>query len=157
RHGIARVFVFSAHGGNAAPLRAILPALAADCAPVAVSAFTDLDGLMAALHAPGAAAGLTGTAAGHHAGPMAAGNPPALGAVRVRADPLAPGLLCDSDDPQPVFSPDVRVNAPEGVVGDPRRADAARGLRYLRVWTDMLVEAYRGEKNSTQTTGTQSP
>jgi len=157
RHGIARVFVFSAHGGNAAPLRAMLPALAADCAPVAVSAFTDLDGLMAALHAESVAAGVTATEAGHHAGEMETSILLALDAVRVRADALASGLLCDSDDPQSVFYPDLRVNAPAGVVGDPRRADAARGLRYLRVWTDMLVEAYRGEKNSTQTTGTQSP
>src|SRR5262245_53974572 len=68
RHGIERVFVFSAHGGNVVPLRAMLPDLRAACAPVAVSAFVDLDALMAALHAEGAAAGVAPAEAGHHAG-----------------------------------------------------------------------------------------
>jgi creatinine amidohydrolase len=155
RHGIARVFVFSAHGGNVAPLRAMLPVLAADCAPVAVSAFTDQGGLMAALHAEGAAAGVASTEAGHHAGEVETSILLALDAARVRHDALAPGLLSDADDPQALFYPDLRANAPGGVVGDPRRADAARGLRYLRVWTELLVDAYRGTKNSAQTTGTQ--
>src|SRR5262249_46769605 len=34
QHGITRAFVFSAHGGNAAPLRAALPELRRVCAPV---------------------------------------------------------------------------------------------------------------------------
>jgi creatinine amidohydrolase/Fe(II)-dependent formamide hydrolase-like protein len=157
RHGIARVFVFSAHGGNAAPLCAMLPTLVAACAPVAVSAFTDQGGLMTALHGEGAAAGVAATEAGHHAGEVETSILLALDASRVRTDALTPGLLSDTDDPQSLFYPDLRVNAPEGVVGDPRRADAARGLRYLRVWTDLLVEAYRGEKNSAQTTGTKNP
>ena len=67
------------------------------------------------------------------------------------------GLLSDGPEPQALFYPDLRANAPDGVVGDPRAADGARGLRYLRVWTDVLVAAYRGAKNHHQTTGTQKP
>ena len=67
------------------------------------------------------------------------------------------GLLSDGSEPQTLFYPDLRTNAPDGVVGDPRAADGARGLRYLRVWTDVLVAAYRGAKNHHQTTGTQKP
>ena len=155
-HGIERVFVFSAHGGNVAPLRAMLPGLQADCAPVAVSAYTDLDGLMAALHAEAAAAGVPAAEGGHHAGEVETSILLALDPARVRTDALAPGLLADAADPQALFYPDLRANAPGGVVGDPRRADAARGLRYLRVWTALLLEAYRGEKKSAQTTGTQN-
>jgi creatinine amidohydrolase len=155
RHGIERVFVFSAHGGNVAPLRAMLPDLQAECAPVAVSAFVDLDGLMAALHAEGGAAGVPPAEAGHHAGETETSMLLALDAARVRADALAPGLACDTGDAQPLFYPDLRANAPGGVVGDPRRADAARGVRYLRIWTELLVEAYRGAKKSAHTTGTQ--
>jgi creatinine amidohydrolase/Fe(II)-dependent formamide hydrolase-like protein len=156
RHGIERVFVFSAHGGNVAPLREMLPELRAACAPVAVSAFVDLDGLMAALHAEGAAAGIAPADAGHHAGETETSIVLALEAARVRMDALAPGLACDATDAQELFYPDLRANASDGVVGDPRRADAARGLRYLRAWTTLLVAAYRGEKKSAQTTGTQN-
>jgi creatinine amidohydrolase len=156
RHGIRRVFVFSAHGGNVAALRAMAPGLATACAPVAVDVFTDLDGLTAALHAASIAAGGSVAAAGHHAGEVETSIMLALAPAQVRTAWLAPGLLTDTTDPQALFYPDVRANAPDGVVGDPRDADAARGLRYLRVWTDALAAAYRGAKNHHHTTGTQN-
>jgi creatinine amidohydrolase len=155
RHGITRVFLFSAHGGNVEPLRTMLPALVADCAPIAISAFADLEGLMRALHAESAAAGIPLAESGHHAGEFETSILLALDPSRVRAAAMVPGLAAGSDA-QHLFYPDLRANAPDGVVGDPRRADAARGLRYLRVWTGLLIDAYRGEKNSHQTVGTQN-
>jgi len=155
RHGIARVFVFSAHGGNAEPLRAMLPGIVADCAPVVVSALADLGGLTDVLHAESAAAGIPLAEAGHHAGEIETSILLALDPARVRSHAMAPGLAAGSDA-QPLFYPDLRANAPDGVVGDPRRADAARGLCYLRAWTRLLVDAYRGEKNSHHATGTKN-
>jgi creatinine amidohydrolase len=157
RHGIARVFLFSAHGGNDGPLRAMLPALARDCAPVVVSAFADLDVLTSVLHAESVEAGIPLTEAGHHAGEIETSIMLALDPARVRTA-MAPGIAAGRDA-QPLFYPDLRTNAPDGVVGDPRRADASRGLRYLRVWTRLLADAYGaylGEKNSHQTTGTKN-
>ncbi len=156
RHGIARAFIFSAHGGNAEPLRAGLPALRRDCGAVEVDAFTDLDRLTAVLHAESAAAGVDPAAAGHHAGEVETSILLALAPARVRSGALSAGLLTGTDDAQKLFHPDLRMHAPEGTVGDPRGADAARGLRYLRAWTGLLVEAYRREKNSPQATGTQN-
>jgi creatinine amidohydrolase/Fe(II)-dependent formamide hydrolase-like protein len=111
---------------------------------------------MAALHAEGSAAGIAPADAGHHAGETETSILLALEAARVRMDALAPGLTTDAADAQGLFYPDLRAKASGGVVGDPRRADAARGLRYLRAWTTLLVAAYRGEKKSAQTTGTQN-
>ncbi len=156
RHGVTRVFVFSAHGGNVAALRAMLPELRAECAPVRVDACVDLDGVTAALHAEAAAAGITAGEAGHHAGEVETSMLLALAPARVRSAELASGLVADTADPQALFYPDLRAHAPDGVVGDPRRADTARGLRYLRAWTAVLVAAYRGEKNSHQTRGTKN-
>jgi creatinine amidohydrolase/Fe(II)-dependent formamide hydrolase-like protein len=156
RHGIARVFLFSAHGGNAEPLRAALPELRRACAPVAVDAFTDLGRLTDVLRAVSAACGIPPASAGHHAGETETSMLLALDPARVRNDALAPGLLTTADDPQRLFYPDLRVNAPDGTVGDPRGADAARGARYLRAWTELLAEAYRREKNHIHATGTQN-
>src|SRR5262249_62381418 len=101
------------------------------------------------------AAGARRRAAGPPAGeiepPTLPPRPPAGGPP----DPMAPGPPAGSDA-QPLFYPPPRANAPAGVVGDPRRADAARGLCYLRAWTRLLVDAYRGEKNSHQATGTKN-
>jgi creatinine amidohydrolase len=156
RHGISRVFLFSAHGGNGEPLRAALPELRRDCAPVAVDAFTDLDRLTAVLHAESTACGIPPASAGHHAGEIETSILLALDPARVRSDALAPGLLTATDDPQRLFYPDLRANAPDGTVGDPRGAVAARGMRYLRAWTGLLAEAYRREKNHVHATGTQN-
>jgi creatinine amidohydrolase len=120
-----------------------------------VSAFADLERLMRALHAESAAAGIPLAEAGHHAGEIETSILLALDPARVRTASMEAGIAA-GDDAQPLFYPDLRANAPAGVVGDPRRADAGRGLRYLRAWTRLLVDAYRGAKNSPQTTGTQN-
>ena len=156
RHGISRVFLFSAHGGNAEPLRAALPELRRACAPVAVDAFTDLRRLTEVLHAESEACGIPPASAGHHAGETETSMLLAVDPARVRSDALAPGLLTTAADPQRLFYPDLRANAPDGTVGDPRSADAVRGARYLRAWTGLLAEAYRREKNHVHATGTQN-
>src|SRR5262249_54957178 len=129
--------------------------LVTDCAPVAISAFADLDRLMGGLHAESARAGIPLAESGHHAGELETSILLALDPSRVRAAAMVPGLPAGRNA-QHLFYPDLRANPPDGVVGDPRRAEAARGLRYLRAWTSLLVDAYRGEKNSHQTVGTQN-
>ena len=58
--------------------------------------------------------------------------------------------------PQRLFYPDLRVNAPNGVVGDPREADSSRAEAYLEAWVDLLESGYRAAKKRHQTKGTQS-
>jgi creatinine amidohydrolase len=146
-HGFERAFVFSAHGGNYALLREALPALRAAAAPMAVLAFTDLAALTAALHREGAARGVPSEIAGHHAGEIETSILLALRPAAVRMAALAPGLLATPRDAQTLFYPSLREHAESGTVGDPRSADAARGARYLETWVDVLVDAYRREKN----------
>ena len=156
RHGVARVFLFSAHGGNSGPLAAALPALRAAAAPAGVDAFTDLAALTAVLHRCAASAGITPEAAGHHAGEVETSILLALRPHAVRTARFAPGHVAPTADPQALFYPSLRAHAPDGTVGDPRGADAARGLRYLDAWVDVLVAAYRGAKNAPTATGSQN-
>jgi creatinine amidohydrolase len=148
RHGFARAFVFSAHGGNCAALRAMLPALRAAAAPMRVDAFTDLDGLTRTLHAAGAALGVDAGAAGHHAGEVETSMMLGLRPGAVRSAAIAPGLIAHPDDPQALFYPSLRPNAPSGSVGDASAASAAHAARYLEAWSALLAAAYRGETKS---------
>src|SRR6185436_17455672 len=66
-HGVARAFIFSAHGGNVATLRDALPALRAAAPGLRIDAMTDLAGLTARLHTEAAAFGVAPESAGHHA------------------------------------------------------------------------------------------
>ena len=152
RHGFASVFLFSAHGGNAAPLRDALPALreAANASARAhgrpaprVVAHTDLAGLTRALQRAAAAQGIGAAEAGHHAGEIETSILLALRPGAVRRDAFAAGTLEPRADAQALFYPSLRANAPSGTVGDPRPADAARGARYLEAWTEELIACLR--------------
>jgi creatinine amidohydrolase len=156
RQGFARAFVFSGHGGNAAPLADALPRLRAACAPVDVVAFTDLDGLTAALHAASAGFGVSTEASGHHAGELETSIMLALRPAAVRTNTLAAGHTTPTADPQALFYPSLRPNAPSGTVGDPRAASGERGERYLAMWVDVLEATYRREKKSRSANGTQN-
>jgi creatinine amidohydrolase len=155
RHGVERAFVFSAHGGNVAALRDMLPRLRAACAPLALDAATDLAHVTAVLHAEAAAEGIDAGAAGHHAGEIETSMLLALRPNTVRKSAMTPGLVDTGADPQAIFYPDLRHHAPDGTVGDPSAADPVRGPRYLTAWTAVLVDAYRGAKNSAHATGVQ--
>lgn len=145
--GFRRLFVFSAHGGNFAALAEALPDIARGAAPLDVSAFTDLAALTAAIHGASAAGGVSAEASGHHAGEFETSILLALDPRAVRQASTAAGLLAPTEDAQAIFYPSLRVHAPSGVVGDPTRARADRAERYLAAWTDLLIGAYRCEKN----------
>jgi creatinine amidohydrolase len=143
RHGFfARAFVFTAHGGNYGPLVEGLEALRAACAPMKLTAFTDFDRLDRILHEQSLAHGIPAEHAGHHAGELETSIMLALRAGAVRTDRLEPGLVAPTPRPQDLFYPDLRRNAPNGTVGDPRQAAAARAEAYLEAWVDVLVASY---------------
>jgi creatinine amidohydrolase len=141
-HGFDPVFVFSAHGGNAAPLRESAATLAAAGQPARVLTCADLDVLTAAFHRASAAAGVPSTASGHHAGEFETSILLALRPELVRSDALQEGLTDVGADPQAVFYPNLRDRAANGVVGDPRAATAARGTAYLEAWVAHLIECF---------------
>lgn len=141
-HGFERAFLFSAHGGNAAPLARSLPDLRAGCAPLQLIAFTDLAAATHRFHTASRRHGVEAAASGHHAGEFETSIVAWLSAAAVRNDRLAPGTLAASSDAQALFYPRLRDNAPSGTVGDPRAFDPARGEAYLEAWVDLLVDAY---------------
>jgi creatinine amidohydrolase/Fe(II)-dependent formamide hydrolase-like protein len=147
RHGIAEAFVFSAHGGNAGTLRDAASRLATETSGLRTHVATNLDAVTTRLHAEAARFGVTPGAAGHHAGEVETSIMLALHPELVR-DGLAPGYVTPTNDPQTLFYPDLRHQAPDGTVGDPRGATALRGERYLSAWVDVLettLRTIRGE------------
>jgi len=148
--GFARVFIFSAHGGNCQPLADALPTLRAAHSSLQVDAFTDLTALAQLHHASAPAMGISAAAAGHHAGEFETSILRALRPSLVRGAALETGHLDAGTDAQHLFYPDLRAQAPSGTLGDPRCASAQRAERYLDDWTDLLERAYRstGEEDA---------
>jgi creatinine amidohydrolase/Fe(II)-dependent formamide hydrolase-like protein len=154
RHGFACAFIFSAHGGNYEALRVALPDVRTAGAPMQVIAFTDLETLTARLHALSASFGVPAEAAGHHAGELETSLMAALRPESVRRERLACGLVDSRTDAQDLFYPSLRSRAPDGTVGDPSLAAPARAVPYLEAWVELLIEAYRCERNSPYASGT---
>jgi creatinine amidohydrolase len=153
RHGFEAIFVFSAHGGNAEALRRVEGRLARAARRARVVVFADAGAVAATLHGAAARLGVDASAAGHHAGEVETSILLALAPADVRRECAEAGLL-DPREPASVFYPDLRANAPSGVVGDPRGADPGRAGAYLDAWTELLAAAFEGAKKRQCTKGT---
>ena len=154
RHGFRHVLVFSAHGGNGELLRAAAPRLARAAPAARVTVCADPGRAAAALLARAAELGIAPSAAGHHAGEIETSLLLALAPGEVRRSRLECGLLAGAGDAQALFYPDLRTNAPNGVVGDPRGAQASRAAGYLEAWLDVLLREYEEAKKLPCTKGT---
>ena len=145
-HGFEHVVVFSAHGGNDAPLAEAEAPLRERARPAELTIVRGIDRIAAVWQASSAREGVPGAACGHHAGEYETSIIAALAPAAVRWDEVRAGADGDVPDPQRLFYPSVRASAPEGVLGDPRLASAERAERYLAAWADFLVEAYRARR-----------
>jgi creatinine amidohydrolase len=144
RHGFRRIVVLPSHGGNFAPLVAMLPGLRAGHPALRIVAYTDLVGLVEAAAEVADRFGVTANEAGAHAGEwetsmVLALEPAAVHPERGEAGylgPLAPVLDQINRD-------GMEAVAPNGILGDPAKADAAHGRAYLARMADLLADHIR--------------
>ena len=148
RHGFRRVVVFSAHGGNDALLREESAALRAAGRPARVVIVHGIESLARRWQVASAAHGVSPRASGQHAGEFETSLMLALRPSAVRRAATRAGRTARTGDPHALFYPDLRRQAPSGVVGDPRQAVAARAHAYLDAWCDLLVARYRRAKGT---------
>jgi creatinine amidohydrolase len=142
KHGFDHVVVFSAHGGNDAPLAAGELSLHDLALPAKLTVVHGIDAIGRMWQEESARAGAPPGAAGHHAGEFETSIIAALRPDSVRWNQLKAGVSGDVPEPQHLFYPSLRDHAPEGVVGDPAQASAERGERYLQAWTTLIIDAY---------------
>jgi creatinine amidohydrolase len=153
RHGFARLFVFSAHGGNRDALAAALPRMRAVAGDLQILAAPGLGASMELIHKASAAFDVSADASGHHAGEFETSILLGIAPRSVRKEKLAPGVAAGQRDLDSLFYPDLRTHAPSGTVGDPCGADGSRAESYLDAWVESLLEIYRRDENWNQTKG----
>jgi creatinine amidohydrolase len=145
-HGFERLLVFTAHGGNYGVLRAAAERLAPEVEPLRLEPFLDSMRLAKAIAAAGARFGVNADEAGQHAGETETSLVAALAPALLRRERLARGLVGALPAPDELFYPDLRRHAPDGTVGDPRAASAARAGAYLDAWAGVLLDAWSAER-----------
>ena len=142
-HGFARAFVFSAHGGNLDALAAMTERLAAAAHPLSLVVVSE--SLTSSWHEASARFGVSAAASGQHAGEFETSIVSGIRPGSVARDAFVEGALAEGEAQQ-LFYPDLRANAPQGVVGDPRESDSGRAARYLEHWVDALFGIYEGRR-----------
>ena len=144
RHGFKHIAVTWSHGGNAGALREMLPGVAAELPDVEILAQTDLRALFQHWIPYAAAQGVGLEALGIHAGEGETSEMLAYVPEQVRQDQLVQGFMGDlisgAGEHIRLLQEGLHVLTDNGVLGDARGADAARGARYLDLWAEYLIE-----------------
>ena len=148
QHGFRRAFLFSAHGGNVELLRQAGARFGHRAPGLDVHCFVDHHGLSSRLREVSKSFGVSVEASGHHAGELEASVLAALAPRSLRRDRAEPGFMEPDPDTHALFYPSLRDHAPNGTVGDPSGASAARASAYLDAWVEVLSEAYRSSAGS---------
>ena len=138
-HGFKRIVLLPTHGGNFRPLGEALARLG----PVEgakLIAFTDVAVLMNAIFPVAAELGFSPAEEGVHGGEWETSMMLALRPELVRMERAEAGYVGDlASGLQRFFNEGVHVLAENGVFGDPRRASAAAGQKYIERLVELVV------------------
>jgi len=138
-HGFRRIVLLPTHGGNFRPLGAAVSGLA-PIDGVKVITFPDVGMLLNAILPVASEMGLTPAEGGVHAGEWETSMMLALRPELVRMERAEEGYVGDlAAGVQRFFNEGVHVLAENGVFGDPRRASAEAGRKYVQNIVDIVV------------------
>ncbi len=144
RHGFRRIAVTWSHGGNAGALSEVLPRIAAELPEVEILGQTDLRDLFKCWIPFAAQEGISLESLGIHAGEGETSEMLAYAPEQVRRDKLAQGFMGDlitgEGEHVRLLQQGLHVLTGNGVLGDARLADAARGERYLDLVAGYLAD-----------------
>ena len=150
RHGFRNILIYSGHGGNAAPLASIIPGVQRELPSMRIIGCTDWAIYEDTLLEQAARRGIDRTVAGGHSGELEASMMLAIRPELVRMERAVPGYLGDPGSTRPrIFAEGVQVVSSNGVLGDPRPAEAERGKEYVAVMIDRLTRFFEDALRST--------
>jgi creatinine amidohydrolase len=138
-HGFQRIVLLPTHGGNFRPLGAAVAGLA-PIDGVKVITFPDVGMLLNAILPVASEMGLTPAEGGVHAGEWETSMMLALHPELVRMERAEEGYVGDlATGVQRFFNEGVHVLAENGIFGDPRRASAEAGRKYIQNIVEVVV------------------
>jgi len=133
RHGFRRIVFLPSHGGNFATVQNAIEEARTAHPGIEITGCTGLFGLTGFLNSLSAEYGVTAEASGAHAGENETSMMMALEGQLVASERFAPGYLGPTGEAELkiILQKGIPALTPNGVLGDPRTASAAKGEVYV--------------------------
>ncbi len=141
KHGFTNIIFIPSHGGNFAPLKEVIDELQNQYTSVNINGYTDLYEFVDILLEYSATEGIKPEEAGAHAGENESSLMLALANDLVIKERFAPGFVgkFGQKEGEMVFEKGIKALTQNGILGDPVKATAEKGHKYMEKLVDFLV------------------
>jgi creatinine amidohydrolase len=144
KHGFKNIIILPSHGGDFDPVRQVADELNRSLKETKVISFTDLGGLFRLLAGFSLKHGVSAPESGAHAGESETSVVLAIRKDLVDMEHAEAGFVGNYEDKvQLIWSQGIKAVTKNGVVGDPRKAEASKGEEYLELWAEKMVDFIR--------------
>jgi creatinine amidohydrolase len=149
RHGFKSIIILPTHGGNFNAVREVTDELNQTLKEAKIVAYTDLKGLLRFLAEFSLRHGISAGESGGHAGESETSMVLAIRKDLVDMKHAKEGFVGSTEDKiDIIWSQGITAVTKNGVLGDPRKADAAKGEEYLELWAEKMVDFIRKRVNT---------
>jgi len=141
KHGFKNIIILPSHGGNFDAVREVVNELNQSLEEVNIVAYTDLKGLLRLLAEFSLKHGISAPESGAHAGESETSMVLAIRKDLVDMEHAEKGFVGSFEDKIDfVMSQGIKALTKNGVLGDPRRAEAKKGEEYLELWAEKMID-----------------
>jgi len=150
KQGFKNIIILPSHGGNFNVVREVTEELNQSLRGTKVVSYTDLKRLLEFLAAFSSKHGVSAGESGAHAGESETSMVLAIGKDLVDTKRAEKGFVGSFDDKMMalILSQGIKAVSKNGVLGDSRKGEAAKGEEYLELWAEKMVDFIRKQINS---------
>ena len=144
RNGFKNIVIFPWHGGDFKPVQEAIVDLNQSLKQSKVISYTDLMGLFRFFAEASSKHGISTPESGAHAGESETSIVLALRKDLVDMKSAEKGFVGNYEDKIPtIWSKGIKTVTENGVIGDPRKAEAGKGEEYLELWAERMADFVR--------------
>jgi creatinine amidohydrolase len=145
KQGFKNIIILPSHGGNFDAVREVTDELNQSLKGTNIVSYTDLKGLLGFLAEFSSRHGVSAGESGAHAGESETSMVLAIRKDLVDMKNAEKGFVGSFDDKMMglMWSQGIKAITKNGVLGDPRKAEADKGEEYLELWAEKMVDFVR--------------
>ncbi len=141
KNGFKNIIILPWHGGDFSPVQEATEELNQYLKEARVISYTDLKGLLRFFAESSLKHGVAAPESGAHAGESETSIALAIRKDLINMKNAQKGFVGNYEEKIPIiFSQGITSVTKNGVIGDPRKAEASKGEEYLELWTNKMAD-----------------